>query len=231
MVYVLSCPDYVQHHSDNTRVEQVNGNIPLKTQQRIEAVTSLFPSTQVCVLFADSEVTHEGKIEDADCFTECINNSKQRVSTKYPEVEASTFFEQAGGIEEFLNLRKYFFEILRRKVKLRYDERRPDTDSSLTQTLEYERARTAQRLKSRALSLDPAELAERILCNSFAEMLPVGEILKSKHSNPDGTCSAAVIFDQSAVTGLINDGDKHGSKLKRGLSPVPIILANSTSTV
>lgn len=231
-VYVLSCPDYVQHHLDDTVTEQVNGNIPIKTQQRVEMALSLFPGAKVEVLIADSEVEHEGKVKNKVDFLDSINTTKLRVQTRYPNVEASTFFEKSGGDKQFLRFVEHFYGVLRPKVKLNFEPiSGREIDRKLSTLLEYQRSGTGGRLAGRGINISPEMLANRILKNSFAEMLTVGELIRAEHSSPDGTCTAAIVFDQSEVTGLINDGDKHGSKLKRGLSPVPLILANSASTV
>lgn len=231
-VYVLSCPDYVSHHTDDTATGQVNGNIPLKTQQRVEMALSLFPEARIEVLLADSEVNHEGKVKDKGAFLKAIETSKDRIATKYPGVHSSTFFEEAGGEEEFMCLLDHFYKVLRSKVRVYHELSGGRVlDNKLSTLLEYERAGTGGRLVARGVKIDPITLAERVLRNSFAEMLVVGEIIRVKHSKPDGTCSAVVVFDQSQITSLINDGDKHGTLLKCGLSPVPLILANSASTV
>jgi hypothetical protein len=195
-------------------------------------VLSLFPDAQVEVLIADSEVKHDGKIKDPTGFLECVRTTKLRVTTKYPSVGASTFFEEAGGEEKFTDLVDQFYKTLRTKTRISSEPANGrEIDRKLSTLLEYQRGGTGGRLAGRGISIPPHVLAERILRNSFAEMLTIGELIKTKHSQPDGTCSAVVVFDQSEVTGLINDGDKHGSRLKAGLSPVPLVLANSASTV
>lgn len=232
MVYVLSCPDYIQHHKDDTITDQVNGNIPLKTQQRINMISDVLPDAEIKILLADSEVTHEGKIKDPEHFLEAICTSQERIAVKYPKVTTSTFFTEAGGKSEFMELVDHFYKVLREKVKISFElVNGRNIDRRLSTLLEYERAGTGGRLAGRGINIDPMTLAERVLKNSFAEMLAVGELIRAKHSKPDGTCTAVVVFDQSQITSLLNDGDKHGSKLKSGLSPVPLILANSTSTV
>lgn len=232
VVYVLSCPDYVQHHVDDSRTEQINGNIPIKTQQRIEMVLDLLPGVEARILLADSEVLHDGKVEDPEHFNKCMQNTKLRVDTKYQGVGSSTFFEEAGGEQSFMNIVDHFYDNLRSKVRVGFETTEDRIiDRRLTQLLKYEITGTGGRLAGRGINIGPQTLAERIIRNSFAEMLTVGELIRSRHSKPDGTCSAVIVFDQSTVTGLINDGDKHGSKLKPGLCPVPLILANSVSAV
>lgn len=222
----------MRHHQDDTITEQVNGNIPIKTQQRIEMALELFPDAHVEVLLADSEAKHEGRIKDVEQFFRCVETTKQRVKNKYSKVESATFFEKAGGMDEFMGLVEYFYKILRSKVRTRFEPANGrEIDRKLSTLLEYQTAGTGGRLVGRSVNISPEVLAERILKNSFAEMLTIGEILRSVHSSLDGTCFAVVIFDQSDVTGLINSGEKHGTRLKHGISPLPLILANSATTV
>lgn len=192
----------------------------------------LFPEAIVEVLLADSETLHDGKIQNEDEFLKCIETTKIRTIAKYPKVESSTFFEKSGRRDEFIVLVEHFYQALRTKVRVDFEPTDGRIiDRRLSILLQDQIGGTGGRLASRNIHLPPGVLAERILKNSFAEMLTVGELIRAAHSSPDGTCSAAIVFDQSEVTGLLNDGDKHGSKLKRGLSPVPLILANSSSTV
>lgn len=212
----------MEHHKDDSITEQVNGNIPLKTQQRVEMALSLFPKSDVRVLLADSEVLHEGKIDDPEGFLRAIETSKERVRYKYLEVGASTYFEEAGSREHFEEIRDHFYRRIKEGLG----------DPKLRQLLEYESVGLRTRLIKRGVRPlpDKETLKQRIMANSFAEFLAIGELLRSV-ATPSGLCTNVVIYDQSSITGLFNNGPKYGSRLLDGLAPIPLILANSASTV
>ena len=223
-VSILSCPDYVAHHRNDSTIEQVNGNIPLKTQQRIQFAEACFPGTKVRVLFADSEILHKGKISDEGNFMRALETSKLRVATKYGgRIETSSFFELAGGRQNFEVLTDYFYERLLEAVQ---------GGGSLSRMLQDEVSRTLQNLSAREVLDLPSrqELGSRILKNSFAEFLAIGELLRSE-SSPDGTSAHTIIFDASRVTSMLNEGYRFGSELRPGLAPLPLILANPHPTV
>ncbi len=191
------------------------------TQQRIEMALKLFPDSEVRVILADSEILHEGKIDDPEGFLKAIETTKERVIYRYPSVKTSTFFERAGSRNNFMDLRDRFYAYLT-----------SDAASNIEQLLVDEAMSLDKRLRSRGVESIPnfARLKQRVLMNSFAELLAIGELLRSV-ATPSGLCSNVIVYDQSRVTSLINDGYKYGSQLPEGLAPLPLILANSASTV
>ena len=153
-----------------------------------------------------------------------LETSKLRVATKYGgRIETSSFFELAGGRQNFEVLTDYFYERLLEAVQ---------GGGSLSRMLQDEVSRTLQNLSARGVLDLPSreELGSRLLKNSFAEFLVIGELLRSE-SSPDGTSAHAIIFDSSRVTGMLNEGYRFGSELRPGLAPLPLILANPHPTV